>query len=528
MKTITAALREHLDKDVTALCTCWTITRVDGQVLRFTDADVDVQQGGKTYASIGAYKRTAIETTSSLSVDNLDIVGTASDLALPEEDLRAGLFDNAEITVFMTPWIDSARGRLKMRRGFFGEVQTLPNNTYKVELRGIMQRLSHVYTNIFSATCLYNLGETACGIVIKPADVLRNTAYVVGDIVRAGNSTHKLGKYYNLNIGDPDFEISGSLGHFNSSVYWLNRLGEDFAPNTGSVYSGTYSVRGGPGDGTLTQDIDIETTAGVPLTAIDAGTCYLTVRGWRRDNADRGQLDVQFIDADGVVTPGQATPLTDVGTTWIEVEIVDLSIPANTRYIRLDFNVVLDSPTNANARLDNLTGFIINAAEDSTVLSYTADDVYYTCTVAGTTDTDANSASYNGAAGVDGTTTWVATNAWLRGGRVLSATNARTFICEVSDVRAVDAWFNGGAVIFETGANAGAAMEVKSWDAATNEIELFLSMPANIKSGDYFTMYPGCDKTRISCAAIFGNMTNFFGTPDIPGQDELYRSPDAR
>jgi hypothetical protein len=330
-----------------------------------------------------------------------------------------------------------------------------------------------------------------------------------------------------MNIGDPDFELSGVSGNFDSSVYWENRLGPDFIVNDGNFYSGEYSVKGGTGTGTLTQDIDIETVMGVPLSSIDAGTCYLTIRGWRRDNNDEGQLAVSFIDANGVVTAGWSSTLEDVGTTWVEVQRKDKSIPTGTRLIRIDFNVNnLGGVT--NSRLDNLSGYIIDTSEDSTILSYTANNVYYTCTGGGTTDSDANTAFYDGTVGSDGTTTWVATNSFLRGGRVLSASDARTFTAKVTESRAVDAWFNGGVAVFETGTNAGVAMEIKRWVESTGEIELFLSLPALIKTGDLFTVYPGCDKTRISCAAIFGNIESFFGTPDVPGQDELFRYPDAR
>lgn len=742
MKSITTELRDHLDQEVTALCTCWQITRVDGTILRFTDADEDVVQDGLTYKSIGAYKRTAIETTSSLSVDNLEIVGASSDLALPEEQLRLGLFDNAEILVFITSWLDEVRGIIRMRRGFFGEVQVLPNNTYQVELRGIMQRLSYNYTDIYSATCLYNFGEPDCGVVVMPDDVKRATAYEAGDVVRAPQDGFAHGRIYELGIGDPDFEIAGPSGSFDNSIYWYNfGVANAFVDNQ-QAYSNAYSARGGAGVSTLIQDIDLEDTTGLPLTSIDGETCFLTFRSWRRDSADTGRVRVQFLDIDGqalgygnkiqfnagsnglvlgtsrsflgdftfeawikVASPGFDTPLcgfqdsenttpsgqridcsngrltlrinppnsndfvqgqstrlvpagqwthvalTRSGTTctwyidfneagsftfadpfeidkvlgatpssgfigeadeirfwevsrteyeltrdarkkldaatpdlvryynfddgtaddetnddpatiplpagasiipsgdspvrvpaavvgntatystgfenvgggWVERELVDRLIPTGARICRIEFET-----TGTGARLDNLTGYVIDTSQAGLVAGYQTGDVYYEAGNSGTTAGNIADATYTAGGGLDGGVGWIARNSFTRGGRVLRSFGARRFTAVVNDPRAVDGWFNGGLVTFESGPNAGVSMEVKSWDVGSGEVELYLSVPNNIKPGDLFSIYPGCDKSRISCAAIFNNIRNFFGSPDVPGQDDLLRYPDSK
>ena len=49
MKTVSAALAQHLAGDVTTLATCWKITRRDGVVLGFTDHVRDLDVDGVTY-----------------------------------------------------------------------------------------------------------------------------------------------------------------------------------------------------------------------------------------------------------------------------------------------------------------------------------------------------------------------------------------------------------------------------------------------------------------------------------------------
>lgn len=744
MKSTTTQLRTHLDQEVTALCTCWIIERVDGTVYRFTDADTDVSQGGQIYKSVGAYRRTAIETTASLSVDNLDIVGATSDLALPEEDLRTGLFDNAKITVFMTPWLASVRGRLKLRRGFFGEVQTIPNNTYQVELRGVLQRLAYTYTDLFSSDCLYDLGEPGCGIIIKPADVQPNTSYVVGDALRIGSGGPQ-GKYYELGLGDPDFEIIGPNATFDESQFWTNTGATDMSIGVDFPYSGTYYVNGASGAATIVQYIDLENDVGLSENALDTASCYFRLRGWRQDDAgNEGRLQAEFLDRVGAATEhsrqletdggfsvtqfglagdftiemwvyldpateidvnqvlfgqgvlgfggtgfrlayesgrltfredddvggtnssvvlqssklaeegiwrhvalvrdgssvtlyedfkvtatgtysgtvqisqwgngpsatglvgrmdeirvwddvrttqelglnayhsvnvgssnliryhhfndgtlddqtgndasspslgagntisrGLGSPVAarsgegdgsadydsgfnDVGTEWTEIQSGSIRIPGGARSVRISYSVQQGSgSTPVRARLDNLTGYIVDTSQTGPLMGFMTGNKVWVVSADGTTGSapiTASGASDSIGPDVD------SQNSFLREGRVLKVTGSRSFVCEVSDARAVTGWFNGGGCIFESGENAGATMEVKTWDADTNTIELFLSMPNPIKAGDHFSVYPGCDKSRINCAAIFNNVQNMFAFPDVPGQDELYRYPDA-
>jgi uncharacterized phage protein (TIGR02218 family) len=86
--------------------------------------------------------------------------------------------------------------------------------------------------------------------------------------------------------------------------------------------------------------------------------------------------------------------------------------------------------------------------------------------------------------------------------------------------------FTRGRLVWTSGANAGAAMEV-SRHAKPGEIiiELFEDMAAAPAPGDAFTVTAGCDKTAKTCRRVFGNIVNFRGFPDIPGNDWLLSPP---
>lgn len=85
---------------------------------------------------------------------------------------------------------------------------------------------------------------------------------------------------------------------------------------------------------------------------------------------------------------------------------------------------------------------------------------------------------------------------------------------------------DGGSVTWITGENAGASMELKTYNAGTNQITLWLGMGFPIQVGDTFFFYAGCDKRRDTCLNTFANILNFRGEPDMPGTDALLSYPD--
>ena len=157
-----------------------------------------------------------------------------------------------------------------------------------------------------------------------------------------------------------------------------------------------------------------------------------------------------------------------------------------------------------------------------------ADRIHH-CTQAGVTAAvQPEYGSAVGAVTTDSTAAFTAEAAWTRAGTVLGVESRTTFTSAITEPRAVDGWFAGGVLTFETGANAGASMEVKGWTQATGRIELYLPQGYAVQPGDRFRLHPGCDKRLDTCLARFMNVLNFRGEPYIPGQDLLMSYPDAR
>ena len=166
MKTISTALSDHLAGEVTTLATCWALTRRDATEMFFTDFDEDLVIDGDTYLAASGYSRSAIVNSSSFSVDNLDIIGNLTSDVIREEDLFAGLYDFAEVRIFMVNWKDLSQGTLALRRGWIGEVSA-QDGAFTAELRGLAQALLYEVGEVYSPLCGADLGDSRCGVDVE-------------------------------------------------------------------------------------------------------------------------------------------------------------------------------------------------------------------------------------------------------------------------------------------------------------------------------------------------------------------------
>lgn len=190
--------------------------------------------------------------------------------------------------------------------------------------------------------------------------------------------------------------------------------------------------------------------------------------------------------------------------------------------------VGLDPPTWQPA-----TAYAVRPARDAgvgaTVKPSLFNDRHYRCVQAGTSGgSEPAWALALGAQTPDGSAVWETVRALTIDAAVDTVTDNRSFAVTYSG-DAPDALLTGGLASFGAGsANAGMKMEIKSWSLATRTITLFLPMPFAVAAGDPVTIAAGCNKALSVCRATFDNVLNFRGEPFVPGNDLLFRTPDAQ
>jgi hypothetical protein len=533
VKTVSPALASHLAGTVTTLATCWRIMRIDGVVFRFTDHDRDLEVDGEIYAASAAYSRTAIANDAGMGVDNLDVEGVFDSAAVTEEELRAGLFDRAEVRIFLVNWADPSMGVLRLRRGWFGEVVLSEQGVFRTELRGLTQALQQRIGELYSPECRANLGDHRCRVPVWPEEVARDTAYAVGDHVRVRTSTTLVS--FALPLVNAGFEADGAGGGSGFTPTGWTRVSGDWDVHDASngalsPAAGSFYLEGGASaSGELTQSADL-VASGLDPVQIDADAYRLNVSLSRANSFpdDLGRVIVEALDGAANVL---ATIL-DTGfeaivpeDSWVQRGVDQAQLPPASRFVRIRLLHQLVTGSESNAAFDAVSAVVADTTE---VVPTSADfeNRLYRCVVAGTT-AEAQPA-YDTTVGeqtTDGTAVFEAMEAWSRSGTVVDVTDRTTFTASIDEPRAVDGWFAGGLLTWESGANAGRSIEVKVWTQPTGAIELFLPMGYAIDSGDLFRLHPGCDKRLDTCIDRFANVLNFRGEPYVPGQDLLMSYP---
>jgi len=171
-----------LVKPLTTIALCWRLERRDGVALGFTTRDRELAIGGLSYRAAPGMLPSSIALSDGFDPDSLDIKGALSSAAIRSEDLRAGRWDGAAVTVFMVDWEVPDADTLPVARGELGEV-SLQGDGFEAELRGPTAALERPVTELTSPECRAALGDKRCRVDMAGRTKLTRIASVVEDEV---------------------------------------------------------------------------------------------------------------------------------------------------------------------------------------------------------------------------------------------------------------------------------------------------------------------------------------------------------
>jgi uncharacterized phage protein (TIGR02218 family) len=166
MKTASSALQAHMASDSTTLAYLWLVARPDGTIMGFTTHDQEITYdagdgyGAISYLPAPGMANTAKEGKGDFSVDNLEVTAFLESDAIREEDIRAGLYDNAQIALRVVNWADLSMGHFTILRGFTGNIKQ-KNLLFTGELRGLGQKLTTNLGATYGELCRADLFSTS-------------------------------------------------------------------------------------------------------------------------------------------------------------------------------------------------------------------------------------------------------------------------------------------------------------------------------------------------------------------------------
>jgi len=116
------------------------------------------------YEAAGGFTSSAVEHKSDTSADNLEVTHFLDASVISEDDLRAGLYDFAQVELRVVSWEHPEYGSLKLLKGTLGQV-SMKNGQATTELRGLTQKASTVIGSTNGPVCRADLfdGKWATG-----------------------------------------------------------------------------------------------------------------------------------------------------------------------------------------------------------------------------------------------------------------------------------------------------------------------------------------------------------------------------
>ncbi len=163
MKSISTALQQHLQQEVTSLAYCWKLTREDGVALGFTTHDQPISYDGLSYEPASGFDLDSYNSHSNLAEDGVNALGILSSEAITEADILAGRYEGATVELFMLNYEDTTQGTLEIRSGTIKAIEW-QDGAFRAELVGLTDTLGNTIGSLYSPTCRAVLGDSRCKV----------------------------------------------------------------------------------------------------------------------------------------------------------------------------------------------------------------------------------------------------------------------------------------------------------------------------------------------------------------------------
>lgn len=543
-----------LTGDVTTVAWCWRLDLKDGTIMGFTSHDSDLAVDGVTYEAATGFNPTAVDTSKDMAVDNMEVDGFLDSSSITVDDIVAGRFDFAEVTVFLCNWSNVNDEKLVVRKGTVGKI-TNGKYGFQAEIRGIMQAYQQAKGEVYQKHCRATLGDNRCKVMLvtsfdwayMPGANFTNAYLDYGSFINTVMTGATLGVFNHSRFVNAKLDgITSSSLYCNSNEYVdcdlsnSTHMGISFnnavmrrckATNLNiSGYLGGCKVSDTVFDGSDFSQLSVNSTMFYNSTM--RNTKYVnafigfdvTVDNCDLTNADFTDTALMtFTLKDSLLggnnfpeasTPSSYWPVTTGTYQNKEIEYRGF----NKAYVVLYHPTPSTSPPAQGQRFINqdfsyqnfagktLSGYFegcdfTGCCLDNAVLSGNFTSCNFSNIHAVNADFSA-SAFYSN----NGTYTPYY-------GKVTAVGSDGSITTDISS----SAMFEYGTLQFTSGDNEGYTYEIKSHASGT--FTLFLPTANRVSVGDTVIAYPGCDGNLSTCKNVYNNVFNFRGEPFIPGND---------
>lgn len=162
MRVIPPAIQTALDTGATTLCTCWKVTLSSGMVLGFSNHDRVLSFDGVNYEPNSGFTPSEVELAIGLSISTQEVEGLLDSSKISPDDVRAGLWDNALVEVYLVDW-QNVTDRMLLRTASIGQILNGALR-FGAEMRGLAHELNQAGGRFYNPTCGAEFGDSRCGL----------------------------------------------------------------------------------------------------------------------------------------------------------------------------------------------------------------------------------------------------------------------------------------------------------------------------------------------------------------------------
>lgn len=152
MKNISSGLKTAIDAGEVA--TLFSIVADDGTARYFTDHDMNLVIDGNTFIPSAGVTRIKMKTSNNAEVSNQEVAATILDM--PDDELKSGKWDNAQIEVSMCSWRNPSQGKLIVFKGTIGVIQWTDEG-FRADIQNYLRDLGRNIGNVVTANCRHQL-----------------------------------------------------------------------------------------------------------------------------------------------------------------------------------------------------------------------------------------------------------------------------------------------------------------------------------------------------------------------------------
>lgn len=169
----------HLQQSKLTLVPCALIEPENIAPVRYTahDRAITVARSGNPFGINGAYDAIhnfdgePVRTADDLTVGNGSISTSLEAAGITSDDIRARLYDNARITIFLVNWANPTNSGIILQRGVVGVGGLDGRGVAKLEIRDLRQLLKQTIIEEFSVGCRADLGDARCQVDLAPLTI---------------------------------------------------------------------------------------------------------------------------------------------------------------------------------------------------------------------------------------------------------------------------------------------------------------------------------------------------------------------